>query len=195
MIIIWMYDKVSIDLIKLYLPPTNAIGREIAFDVAFLTPWWKTIWLEESFRRLSITVNVPIITAAVNKCLRNRHMQPLVVIQVWVATYGWVTKKQTNRIIATRVMVQQATHIGTLWLAPFVDWYSWPWLRVVGLADSNRNATRRHLKRLTRNILQNLVSTNSPMPAKHLCFIQWCGAACSCPAPPILFRGWPLNPV
>jgi len=163
MIIIWMYDKLTS---LSYLPPTNAIGIEIAIDVAFLTPsWWKTIWLEESFRRLSITVNVPVITAAVVKCLRNRHMQPLVVIQVLVAAYRWVTKKQTNRIIATRVMVQQATHIGALWLAPFVDWYSWPWLRVVGLADSNRNATRRHLKRLTRNILQNLVSTNAPMPA------------------------------
>ena len=34
-------------------------------------------------------------------------------------------QKQTIRIIATRVMVQQAIHIGALWLAPFVDWYSW----------------------------------------------------------------------
>ena len=45
------------------------------------------------------------------------------------------------------------------------------------LADSNRNATRRHLKRLTRNILQNLVTTNSPMPAKHPEFVfrtMWC---------------------
>jgi len=61
-----------------YLPPTNVIGIEIVVNVVFHTPWlWKTIWLEEC---LSITVNIPIITDTINKCLRNLHMQPLVVM-------------------------------------------------------------------------------------------------------------------
>ena len=57
------------------LPPTGVVGIELVKDVVFHMPsWWKTTWLEESSKSLSISVHVLIITNATNKRSRNRHM-------------------------------------------------------------------------------------------------------------------------